>query len=220
MVRVWADDDPKAALMTRKRTAIVQAALRAFLQTGYAESSVNRIAASAGVSIKTLYRHFDSKDDLFVAVMLTACRDILLKKQPWPDAGAAEPSWFADPPDRAFPLMGELHLNHILSDDQVALYRVVLSDAHRFPELSRHYNETVSGRCAGTFTRYLDRWAPVMGWKIGDKRKAGAIFAALLKSGILDGVLTGYRKPDAAEIAERARQTAARLLTLLEAGQL
>jgi Bacterial regulatory proteins, tetR family len=32
-------------------------------------SSVNRIAEDAGVSIKTLYRHFDNKDDLFVAVI-------------------------------------------------------------------------------------------------------------------------------------------------------
>src|SRR3546814_12752228 len=37
------------------------------------ESSVNRIAAEAGVSIKTLYRHFDNKDDLFQAVMEEVC---------------------------------------------------------------------------------------------------------------------------------------------------
>jgi AcrR family transcriptional regulator len=61
MVKTWSDDNPKAALMSRKRTMIVDAALRAFLENGYAESSVNRIAEEAGVSIKTLYRHFESK---------------------------------------------------------------------------------------------------------------------------------------------------------------
>jgi tetracycline repressor-like protein len=35
----------------------------AFLEDGYAGSSVNRIAGGAGVSIKTLYRHFDDKGD-------------------------------------------------------------------------------------------------------------------------------------------------------------
>ncbi len=53
--------------MARKRAAIVVAALTAFLDAGYVEASVNHIAAVAGVSIKTLYRHFDSKDELFSA---------------------------------------------------------------------------------------------------------------------------------------------------------
>jgi hypothetical protein len=43
--------------MARKRHAIINAALAAFLDQGYGGSSVNRIAASAGVSITTLYRH-------------------------------------------------------------------------------------------------------------------------------------------------------------------
>lgn len=223
MPRTWSDNDPKAALMTRKRAAIVEAALRAFLETGYAESSVNRIAAAAGVSIKTLYRHFESKVDLFSAVMLAAC----LGSPPNTQSGKApepcaldNPPWFAEPPDRAFPLMGELYLNHILSDDQVALYRVVLSDALRFPELSRHYHEVVIGKRAEIFARYLDRWAPVMGWNIADKPQAALVFTGLLKAGILDDVLTGYRKPDAAEITRRAQQTSLRLLNLLNAGQL
>ena len=73
MVKTWSADNPKAALMARKRAAIVDAALAAFLGAGYAEASVNAIAASAGVSIKTLYRHFESKDELFAAVMQAAC---------------------------------------------------------------------------------------------------------------------------------------------------
>ena len=73
MAKTWSADNPKAALMARKRAVIVDAALKAFLEAGYAEASVNRIAAAAGVSIKTLYRHYDSKDDLFSAVMEAAC---------------------------------------------------------------------------------------------------------------------------------------------------
>jgi AcrR family transcriptional regulator len=73
MAKTWSADNPKAALMARKRAVIVDAALKAFLDAGYAEASVNQIAATAGVSIKTLYRHFESKDDLFSAVMQAAC---------------------------------------------------------------------------------------------------------------------------------------------------
>ena len=56
MAKTWSADNPKAALMARKRAAIVDAALKAFLEAGYAEASVNRIAAAAGVSIKTVRR--------------------------------------------------------------------------------------------------------------------------------------------------------------------
>src|SRR5258708_2729831 len=77
MAKTWSADNPKAALMTRKRAVIVDAALRAFLEAGYAEASVNHIAAAAGVSIKTLHRHYESKDDLFSAVRrLAASRPV------------------------------------------------------------------------------------------------------------------------------------------------
>src|SRR5438128_2242521 len=63
-MRQWSADNPKASLMERKRALIVAAAQQAFLDKGYAESSMGRIADAAGVSIKTVYRHFENKDDL------------------------------------------------------------------------------------------------------------------------------------------------------------
>src|ERR1700744_3594165 len=98
MGKTWSPDNPKAALMAQKRAAIVGAALSAFLESGYAEASVNRIAAAAGVSIKTLYRHFASKDELFSAVMQAACAD--------GSSGPGDPAWYAEPPAIALPLAG------------------------------------------------------------------------------------------------------------------
>src|SRR6202030_3631458 len=97
MAKTWSADNPKAALMARKRAAIVDAALKAFLEAGYAEASVNRIAAAAGVSIKTLYRHYESKDDLFSAVMQAACG----KPGGADDEGEPPPPWYAEPPAKA-----------------------------------------------------------------------------------------------------------------------
>src|SRR5260370_36331074 len=67
MAKTWSADNPKAALMARKRAVIVDAALKAFLEAGYAEASVNRIAAAAGGAVKNLYRHYEGKDELFRA---------------------------------------------------------------------------------------------------------------------------------------------------------
>jgi hypothetical protein len=55
------------------------------------------------------------------------------------------PAWYDAPPTAALPKAGEEYLRHVLSHDQLALYRVVTRDAHRFPELSRRYHEETAG---------------------------------------------------------------------------
>jgi TetR/AcrR family transcriptional repressor of mexJK operon len=214
MAKTWSADNPKAALMARKQAVIVEAALKAFLDLGYAEASVNRIAATAGVSIKTLYRHFESKDDLFSAVMQAACG-----KMPGADLPEAPPpAWYDVPPIKALPKAGEEYLRHVLSQDQLALYRVVTRDAHRFPELGRRYHEETTGTRADKFAAYLDLWAKREGWTVRDKRAAAQVFAALLKARIFDEVLLGLREPSEAAIVEKARDAAKTMLLLLNDG--
>ena len=52
-----------------KRTAIVQAALDLFLRDGFARTSVDAIAAAAGVSKRTIYNHYGDKETLFLSVI-------------------------------------------------------------------------------------------------------------------------------------------------------
>lgn len=61
-------DQPR--LTDRKREAIVQAAIDAFRSTGFDATSMDKIAASAGVSKRTVYNHFPSKDELFAEILL------------------------------------------------------------------------------------------------------------------------------------------------------
>lgn len=56
---------PPKRLTDRKREAIVRAAVEEFRSAGYEATSMDRIAAAAGVSKRTVYNHFPSKDDLF-----------------------------------------------------------------------------------------------------------------------------------------------------------
>lgn len=51
-----------------RRQQILDAATRAFARTGFAGTSLDEIAAEAGVTRVILYRHFDSKADLYRAV--------------------------------------------------------------------------------------------------------------------------------------------------------
>ncbi|MFZ6848757.1 TetR/AcrR family transcriptional regulator [Undibacterium sp. RuRC25W] len=54
----------------RKREAILQAAIEEFRQHGFEATSMDKIAATAAVSKRTVYNHFASKEELFSAILL------------------------------------------------------------------------------------------------------------------------------------------------------
>ncbi|MEM8735651.1 MAG: helix-turn-helix domain-containing protein, partial [Planctomycetota bacterium] len=56
-------------LTDRKRAAILGAAVREFCDRGFYAASMNRIAELAEVSKRTLYKHFESKETLFEAII-------------------------------------------------------------------------------------------------------------------------------------------------------
>lgn len=53
----------------QRRTAIVTAAREAFARGGYAQTTMDEIAAAAGISKGSLYNYFESKEALFEAVL-------------------------------------------------------------------------------------------------------------------------------------------------------
>jgi AcrR family transcriptional regulator len=59
-----------------RREQILDAATRAFARTGFTGTSLDDIAAEAGVSHVILYRHFASKSDLYRAVLDRACTQL------------------------------------------------------------------------------------------------------------------------------------------------
>ena len=56
-------------LTDRKRQAIVDAAVAEFRTNGFDATSMDKIAATAGVSKRTVYNHFPSKDELFAHIL-------------------------------------------------------------------------------------------------------------------------------------------------------
>ncbi|MFJ5266328.1 TetR/AcrR family transcriptional regulator [Streptomyces sp. NPDC088387] len=210
-MRTWQDNDPKARVMERKRAAIVEAALQAFLGEGYAGSSVNRIAAQADVSIKTLYRHFDDKGDLFVAAIQKACA---------PPAVEDTPAWFSAPPAEGLVVCGREHLAHILSPEQLALYRVVARESPAFPELGRRYQQDVVGSRIETFTGYLAVWPEPWRSRVADPTRAAHRYATLLSGELFEAVLLGGHTPTPDDLERQARDAASDFLLLVEAGRL
>ncbi len=224
-MKQWTADNPKAALMTRKRAVIVEAARLAFLDKGYAESSMGRIAEAAGVSIKTVYRHFENKDDLFSAVMHAACDPngfAELDQEPAQDDQAPKSPvlkprpWMSKAPASALPLAGVDYLSNLLDPEQLSLYRVVTRDAHRFPELGQRYQAEVGAHPVDLMATYLEQWAPTEKWKIKDSRRAATTYLSLLRADLLDDALFGIRQADKKDIAAQARSATAMMLQLLQ----
>lgn len=60
---------PPTRLTDRKRDAIVQAAIAEFREHGFSGTSMDRVAAAADVSKRTVYNHFPSKEELFEAIL-------------------------------------------------------------------------------------------------------------------------------------------------------
>ena len=67
----------------QRREQILTAATEAFARSGFAATSLEDIAAEAGITRVILYRHFDSKNDLYQAVLDRMCVRL--------DAHVAEP---------------------------------------------------------------------------------------------------------------------------------
>lgn len=202
-------DTSKAAMIAEKDRLIVLSARGHFLRDGFAGTSMDAIARSAGVSVKTIYSHFANKEELFSKVMIAACTDHLLSNELPPDAVLAERfAWFADSTQRGLIEAGLECLRHLLSEEQLALYRVVTRDADRFPELGQQYQKNVARGRTGILIAYLNSIARRRSRATKDATHDASFFEALLRAGLYEEVLHGLVTVNSDAIEKQARSAA------------
>src|SRR5690625_1704509 len=61
----------------QRRTQLLELATSVFTQKGFQATSMDDIAAAAGVTKPVLYQHFDSKETLYVEVIDITARSLL-----------------------------------------------------------------------------------------------------------------------------------------------
>ena len=132
-----------------RRALIEDAATRLFAQRGYAATSVEDIVAAAGVSKPMLYRHFDSKRELCVA-LLERYRDELVSAPL--ERFAADGHW-----RRQISAMGDAWLGWV--EDHPDAARLLLTPIHGDPEVERA-QRTLHERQARTQAALLRELAP------------------------------------------------------------
>lgn len=114
-----------------KVQVVLRAATSVFLSNGFSSATTDMIQREAGVSKATLYACFPTKEALFSAVIADCCQrmaDAFL-------ALAPEPGDIEDTLTR----IGQSYLDLLLSAEGLALFRVVVAEAPRFPELGRQF---------------------------------------------------------------------------------
>ena len=115
-----------------KREAILDAARAVFLEVGFGAASMDAIANAAKVSKQTVYNHFGSKEELFAAMIRSSCDRMLAAMEQAAKSGKPEDTLRAV----AWQVMDKL-----FSKDRMSLYRILMAEVQRFPELGKIFYE-------------------------------------------------------------------------------
>src|SRR4029450_7346687 len=115
------------------RQLVIAAARQEFLANGYAGASMVAVAQRAGVSTKTMYRLIPTKADLFRSFISERISRFMLDI----DAAALDMLPTEEALERILVAYGSLTLN----GETIAIYRLLLSECDRFPEIAATFAE-------------------------------------------------------------------------------
>ncbi|MGN6144543.1 MAG: TetR/AcrR family transcriptional regulator [Mesorhizobium sp.] len=121
---------PGRVLDPAKRAAILEGARAVFMREGFAQGSMDAVAAEAGVGKQTIYRHFRSKEALVEALVEAMCAPEVVR-----------------PPTRPLPAAQRIRelllafVAGVTSPDSVRLYRAIVAEAERMPGLGHLFWE-------------------------------------------------------------------------------
>ncbi|HVT35163.1 MAG TPA: TetR/AcrR family transcriptional regulator [Nevskiaceae bacterium] len=156
-----------------KRSAILEAAKDLFARHGLAGTSMEAIAARAGVSKLTLYSHFATKDDLFQQAVIAKCEE------------HAPAALFEGKPGE--PLRARLtgiaggFLALVMNEQAMELHRMMCAQAGSDRRLGRLFFSAGPQRTIAQFARLLAAATRSGELAVPDPQRAAAHFFCLLK---------------------------------------
>jgi TetR/AcrR family transcriptional regulator, mexJK operon transcriptional repressor len=130
-----------------KHDLILAAAERVFLREGYS-ASMDLVAAEAGVSKQTVYNHFASKEGLFRAIVDDLSSDLL---HVLVDGGSARSE-----PATTLEALARRFLGLLLMPSSIAMHRMLVAEAPRFPDLAREIYTGGPARAVHELAGYLE----------------------------------------------------------------
>jgi TetR/AcrR family transcriptional regulator, mexJK operon transcriptional repressor len=167
-----------------KRQAILAAARDLFLGNGYEGSSMDAIAAEAGVSKLTLYSHFKDKEALFAAAVKATCETQL--------------------PGTLFKLREDCSIRQVLleigcafhelviSPESIGLHRLMVAMATQNPALSRMFFDAGPQALLVDLEQMLSQAKDLDLLDVPEPMRAAEHFCALIKGVGHFRLLIGY----------------------------
>ncbi|HGM5582160.1 TPA: TetR/AcrR family transcriptional regulator [Pseudomonas putida] len=110
---------------------MLKAATDLFLEKGFAGVSIDAIMSRAGGSKRDLYNAFGDKEGLFRVVIARICGDIMTPLRAIPAHGTTL--------EQALQSFARTFLTFLLTPRVIALQRLVMSEALRYPDFARTF---------------------------------------------------------------------------------
>lgn len=197
--------EPKWRRRKEARPAeIVAAALEVFSEKGFAAARLDDIAARAGVSKGALYLYFETKQDLFRAVVRDSVAPNLTAIE---QAVSAVDLPFAQVVRMLLSRMADVMMTTRLP----SVAKVVIAESRNFPDLARIWHDDVVSRALGVATTLIERAQAKGEVKPGEPRTyafslAGPMLMGALWREVFEPV--GARPVDLREVARQHAETA------------
>jgi TetR/AcrR family transcriptional regulator, mexJK operon transcriptional repressor len=145
----------------RKRRAILEAATGLFLRDGYRNTSMDQVAAGAAVSKQTVYKQFADKEQLFREIVLGVTGNSEAIIAEITAALRAVDATSREQLDAALTDLARRYIDGVLQPHVLALRRLIIAEADRFPDLAHSYFEQAPARAiaviAEALRTYVDR---------------------------------------------------------------
>jgi AcrR family transcriptional regulator len=197
----------EAAGETEARKRILGAALSAFMEAGYAQTSTLEIATRARVSKRELYALFGNKEAMLVACITERAQRL------------KAPSDLPELRDReilgkVLTAFGTTLLTETTDPVVVAVFRLAISEAPHAPKVAQAL-ETIARKPTREALQIIMANAKSAGLLAGDPDTMSEKFMGLLWGDLMTGLLLQVTdRPSAAEIVRRARDTTAAFLQI------
>jgi len=174
-----------------KREAILAAAQVLFLGNGYEGSSMEAIAAEAGVSKLTLYSHFKDKEALFCAAVKTTCETRLPRRLFQIEEGCDI--------EEVLLAIGRAFNELVNSPESIGLHRVVVAMATQNPGLVKMFFDAGPQQLLFDLQQLFTTTNTLGLLKIDDPLRAAEHFCSLIKGAQHFRLLVGYAEAPAEE---------------------
>lgn len=175
----------------RKGREITQAATALFVAKGYDGTSMDEIAAKAGVSKQTIYKHFSDKDRLFNAIVLATTQQV-------DHVVGLVLGTLNDTKDlpRDLRQLARKFLDALMDEQLLQIRRLVIANADRMPSLGRDWYAQGFDRVTDALSSCFRSLSDKTLLRIEDPRLAANHFTGmLLWIPLNEAMFTGNSRP-------------------------